>query len=71
MRNVRLSALEKTARLQRFFADFSFSLYLVHLPLMLFVLGISLQDRILCLRGSGVFAASTQGPGAYASPLLW
>ncbi len=66
MRNVRLSALEKTARLQRFFADFlvqsvsrSFTAYAVCArdsstrpdPLLAWLVGVR---------------RSTQGPGAYA-----
>lgn len=40
MRHASASALVRTARWNRFMADFSFSLYLIHFPLMLFILGL-------------------------------
>lgn len=39
MRSVTFAPLEKLVRFNRFMADFSYSLYLIHFPLMLFVLG--------------------------------
>jgi peptidoglycan/LPS O-acetylase OafA/YrhL len=39
MRRVRLGFLERGSGVNRFLADFSYSLYLIHFPLMLFVLG--------------------------------
>jgi peptidoglycan/LPS O-acetylase OafA/YrhL len=38
MRNSRMLFLEKMSKVNRFLADFSYSLYLIHFPLMLFVL---------------------------------
>lgn len=40
MRSNRLSWLQRTQGFNRFMADFSYSLYLVHFPLMLFVLAV-------------------------------
>ena len=39
MRSVTLAILEYASRFNRFMADFSYSLYLIHFPLMLFLLG--------------------------------
>lgn len=39
MRRVRLGSLERAHRFNTFMASFSYSLYLIHFPLMLFILG--------------------------------
>lgn len=39
MRSVKLIVLERVSAFNRFMADFSYSLYLIHFPLMLFLLG--------------------------------
>ena len=56
MRRVRLGFLERGSGFNRFLADFSYSLYLIHFPLMLFVLG--------ALHATGSFEGIARGYSA-------
>jgi len=53
MRHVHSEIFERLGRFNRFMADFSYSLYLIHFPLMLFVLG--------ALHWTGWFAQIAEG----------
>lgn len=53
MRSTRLTVLGRTSTANRFMADFSYSLYLIHFPLMLFLLG--------ALHATGQFESIARG----------
>lgn len=70
MRAVRLSPLDRLARYNRFLADFSYSLYLIHFPLMLFLLGALHATGRLDPISRGYSPASAEGLAVYLSVIV-
>jgi peptidoglycan/LPS O-acetylase OafA/YrhL len=66
-RHLNLKILERIAPLNRLMADFSYSLYAVHFPVMLFVIGATAAILGIGQIGSGFSPADPRGFGLY----LW
>jgi peptidoglycan/LPS O-acetylase OafA/YrhL len=65
VRNHRIASLEKIAELNRFMADFSYSLYLIHFPLLL--LAIAVLGKLTGIEGylQGFSPTDTMGIASY------
>ena len=66
MRGKQLMLLERTAAFNRFLANFSFSLYLIHFPLMLFLLAVLYASFGLSGLATGYSPISREGLMIYA-----
>lgn len=70
MRGVRLRPLEFLGGLNRQLADFSFSLYLIHFPLMLFLIGVFYHSGKFSCLAEGCSATNSMAVLAYVSIAL-
>lgn len=69
MRRVDLGWLKRSASANRFMADFSYSLYLIHFPVMLFVLALLYATGQFPGIATGYQANSLQGVGVYVAAI--
>lgn len=70
MRSIRWAPLERIGRFNKFLADFSYSLYLIHFPLMLFVLGALHATGRFDVIARGYSPASGQGLFVYGTVIV-
>lgn len=70
MRSTRLAILRSTGVVNRFMADFSYSLYLIHFPLMLFLLGALHATEKFEAIARGYSPTSSEGLGVQAAVIV-